>query len=277
MFKYILEVVFVIFGVGTILFGIFVMSDIFPLVVPVLNILGALIAVVPPSYIFYSKYKITKEIEEEFIVFVKDLSQSINSGMTLPLALEQSTRKDYGFLNSYVKNMSAQVNWGIPFKKALTIFADKSRSIPIKRAVTTIIETYKVGGKIGDTLQVVGESLLTIEKIRKERTTSVHSQIVTSYLIYFVFIFILVLLQTFLLPALIPQVEESLTSDTPISTELFASGFINFIIVQGFFAGLATGKMSEGVLVAGLKHSILLITIGYTVFSIAAQFQFELF
>ena len=277
MFKYILEVVFVIFGIGTILFGIFVVANIFPLIVPVLNILGALIAVVPPSYIFYTKYKITKEIEEEFIIFVKDLAQSINSGMTLPLALEQSTRKDYGFLNTYVKHMSAQVNWGIPFKKALTIFADKTRSIPIKRAVTTIVETYKVGGKIGDTLHVVGESLLTIDRIRKERTSSVHSQIVTSYLIYFVFIFILVLLQTFLLPALIPQVEESLTSDTPISTELFASGFVNFIIVQGFFAGLATGKMSEGVLVAGLKHSILLITIGYTVFSLAAQFQFQLF
>ena len=48
-------------------------------------------------------------------------------------------------------------------------------------------------------------------------------------------------------------------------------------MVQGFFAGLVTGKMAEGSIVAGFKHSILLITTGYTLFSFASQFQIKLF
>jgi hypothetical protein len=44
--------------------------------------------------------------------------------------------------------------------------------------------------------------------------------------------------------------------------------------MQGFFAGLATGKMAEGSIVGGLKHSIILIVTGYLVFSMASQFQF---
>ncbi len=100
----------------------------------------------------------------------------------------------------------------------------------------------------------------------------------TSYLIFFVFIFILVILQTFLLPAL-PSTTGTDVSDTgaEIPPELFAQTFINFIIVQGFFAGLATGKMAEGSLVAGFKHSLMLITIGYTIFSFLSQFQIRLF
>ena len=67
-------------------------------------------------------------------------------------------------------------------------------------------------------------------------------------------------------------------SSTAAATgETYKASFVNFIVVQGFFAGLATGKMSEGALMAGLKHSLLLITIGYTLFSFASEFQFSLF
>ena len=104
-----------------------------------------------------------------------------------------------------------------------------------------------------------------------------HSQIITSYLIYFVFIFILVILQTFLIPAL-AGIPGSSGSDAAASESIISTqSFINFILIQGFFAGLVTGKMAEGSVVAGLKHSILLITTGYTLFSFASQFQIVLF
>jgi flagellar protein FlaJ len=151
--------------------------------------------------------------------------------------------------------------------------------VPIKRSIGTIIETYKVGGKISDTLKAIGQSLIEISKIKQERSASVQAQIVTSYLIFFVFIFILVVLQAFLIPALgsatVAGGFEEVPEETP--TELYSQTFVNFIIVQGFFAGLATGKMAEGSLVAGFKHSLVLIVIGYTVFSLLGQFQIKLF
>ena len=179
-------------------------------------------------------------------------------------------------MNPLIKDLVAQVQWGVPFKKAIKIFSRKTKSLPIKRAVTTIIETYKIGGRISDTLQAVGASLLEIGKIKEERTASVHSQIITSYLIYFVFIFILVILQTFLIPALSDMPDPS-GGEGMVSSDIYSGGFLNFIIIQGFFAGLVTGKMAEGSVVAGFKHSVLLITTGYTLFSFASQFQFNLF
>jgi len=176
--------------------------------------------------------------------------------------------------------MAAQVDWGIPFKRALETFAKKIGSVTVKRSVTTIIETYKVGGKVSDTLDAINKSLITVEKIRKERSSSVHSQVVTSYMIFFVFIFILVILQSFLIPSLTQRSASSVALSVTGAPESLPSSqdyselFTIFILMQGFFAGLATGKMAEGSIVAGLKHSVILIITGYLVFSVASQFQF---
>jgi flagellar protein FlaJ len=275
-----MEIIFIIIGVNILLVNFFVVANLFPFITPLINVLGALVAIVPPFLIFYGKYRVSKEIEEQFVVFITDLTESIDSGMTLPIALKHSSRKDYRSLTSHVREINSKVDWGIPFEKALQIFADKVKSTPIKRSVSTIIQTYKVGGKISDTLRAIGQSLVEINKIKQERSASVQSQIVTSYLIFFVFIFILVILKTFLIPALGTMEAPAITdvgSSPSVPIEVYTQAFVNFILVQGFFAGLATGKMAEGSLVGGLKHSIVLIVIGYTIFSVLGQFELSLF
>jgi flagellar protein FlaJ len=271
MFRYFAELFFVIAGLSVIAANIAFLSDI-PLLFPMLNLAGGLTAVVPSLLLFYSRFRKRKEMEEQFLIFLADITEAINSGMTLPLALQHVSKRDYGELTPLVNSLASQVDWGIPFQKALLIFSKKTGSVPIKRAVETIIQTYKAGGKIADTLESIGKSLLTLEKIKKERVSSVHSQIITSYIIYFVFILILVILQIFLLPSLLPQTS-GISGATTSLQEIFSASFINFIVVQGFFAGLVTGKMAEGSVLAGLKHSVLLITIGYTIFSFAAQVE----
>ena len=246
-----------------------------PVMFPVLNIVGGLIASVPLALVFYTRYRTGKEIEQQFILFIRDLTDSIDSGMTLPMALAHCSRRDYLALTKYVNDMASQVDWGIPFEKVLAVFAKKMPSVPIKRAVTTIIKTYEAGGRVSDTLKAVSRSLVTIEKLKKERASSVHSQIVTMYVIYFVFIFILVIMQVFLIPAL----SQPGTSDIMLTREalgissggIYSEIFVYFIIIQGFFAGLATGKMAEGSVVSGFKHSIFLIAVGYAIFSMALQ------
>lgn len=282
--KYLIEIISVLVGSAIILvnfylFPIAIPEEIFTIIQPLINLVGALIAIVPPVLIFYGRYKENKDMETYFTVFITDFTEAIDSGMTLPMALKYCSRKDYGILSSHIKSITSQVDWGVPFREALRLFSKNVNSLPIKRAITTIIETYKVGGKISDTLKAVGESLLEISKIKAERSVSVQSQILTSYLIFFVFIFILVILQSFLIPALTPSGDVTGISGMggTAMPEMFPPEiFINFILVQGFFAGLATGKMAEGSVIAGIKHSLVLIVVGYSIFSIAANIQFSI-
>ncbi len=275
------EIASVIAGVGILVLNNLYLAELLPFVAPFLNVIGGLIAVGPPLLIFYNRYQRRRTIDSQFLVFMADLTESLNSGMTLPLALEYISSRNYLSLSSLVNDLAAQVDWGIPFQTALRTFSRKSQSLTIQRAVTTIVEAYNIGGKLANTLSAINESLISIEKIKKERSASVHAQIVTGYLIFFIFIGIIVILNTFLLPALAAPTavgisDVGLPGATSASqfSEIFKQSFINFIVIQGLFAGLATGKMAEGSLIAGVKHSILLIAIGYTVFSFAVQFQF---
>lgn len=273
-FAYYRELVFVIVGSAILAANLLFVMDAVPFLFPVINVIGGLIATAPPVWILYNRYRFSKEMEQQFILFIRDVSDSIKSGMTLPMALDHCSKRDYMTLTKRIKKLSAQVEWGIPFHDALVSFSKSTGSIPIRRAVATIIATYKIGGKISDTLDSVGKSLVTIDKIKKERSASVYSQIVTSYIIFFVFILILIIMQVFLIPSLIPAEGQEVMSlseqnvEMP-SPELFNQSFVMFIVIQGFFAGLATGKMAEGSIPAGLKHSIFLILMGYGIFSIA--------
>jgi len=276
MFKYLYESVFIILGVLIIVVNLLFLYHI-PLLGDMLNLAGALVAVIPPIWIFYSKFRRRKVIEEQFLVFISDLTQAIKSGMTLPIALQHVAKRNYKDLSPLVESLAAQVDWGIPFPKALDIFSKNTHSVSVRRAVGTILQTYKVGGKIANTLDAIGKALMTLDKIKKERTTSVYSRLITSYLIYFVFILILVVIQVFLIPYLIPTSLPSIGGSeiSPLQS-VFVQSFVSFIVVQGFFAGLVAGKMSEGSMVAGLKHSVLLIVIGYTIFSFASQIEVRL-
>lgn len=271
--KYVQELIFVVAGLAIIAVNFLYIAEAIPFLFPVLNVVGGVVATVPTVWLIYSRYKVNKQVEQQFIIFIRDVSDSIKSGMTLPMALTHCSKRDYLSLSKHVRRLSAQMEWGIPFKKSLSTFAKNTDSVLVRRSVATIIATYKIGGKISDTLDAVSKSLVTINKIKKERSTAVYSQIVTSYIIFFVFVGILVILQVFLIPNLTLQTGEMLTlteQTAPVpSSEQFATAFVTFIIIQGFFAGLATGKMSEGSLAAGLKHSMFLIVIGYAMFSVA--------
>jgi hypothetical protein len=97
--------------------------------------------------------------------------------------------------------------------------------------------------------------------------------------IFFVFIFILIILQSFLIPTLTQRSTSAIALDvtqapqTLPTAQDYSQTFATFIVMQGFFAGIATGKMAEGSIAHGLKHSLILIVAGYLIFSITSQMQ----
>ncbi|MFB6265670.1 MAG: type II secretion system F family protein, partial [Candidatus Nanohaloarchaea archaeon] len=63
-------------------------------------------------------------------------------------------------------------------------------------------QTYQAGGDVGGVLEAVGNNLEEIRKLRKERRSQIYGEMVTGYIIYFVFLGVLVVLIRYLLPSL---------------------------------------------------------------------------
>lgn len=238
-----------------------------------INIIAIFIFVFPIILIKYSEYSKRKEMEEIFPVFLRDFVEAIRGGMTIPYALKSITRNDYKALNRYVRKMAAQLDWGIPVERVLMNFAKESRSKLIARIISSVRESHRFGGNLADTLEALSNTAVEVERLRAERRLYMNSQMITGYIVFFVFLGVMIGMEKFLVPSLsdistgLPGTE-AIARPTNLAVEYNAI-FRNLIIIQGLFAGLSTGKMAEGAIIGGLKHSLFMMFIGALIFTIA--------
>ena len=219
--------------------------------------------------------------ETMFLEFSRGLVENVKAGTPISKSIFNIKNKDYGSLNPHVEKLSNQISLGIPIKTALETFARDIGSPTITRSVSIIGEAEKAGGRIDDILESVVKSVTQVEKLRKERKSAMYTLVVQGYIIFFIFIVIMLVMQFKILP--IASQMGGQMGDTSASGDLGVSGlggvfggeratpeqmvrpFIWLLIVQGFFAGLVIGKLSEGSIKAGFKHSFILIIISFLI------------
>ena len=201
---------------------------------------------------------------------MRNIAEAIKAGSSIPKAIIHISKKDFGALNPYARKLANQIECGIPTKTALMTFSGDTNNAVIKRSVSIIIEAEKSGGDITDIITSVVDSVVTIKKMKQERKTSTHSQIVQGYLVFYIFIAIMLALQLWLFPKLLGLSQAVKGGgSSPLSFVEVGSDMINLdfaffslVLIQGFFAGIMIGKFSEGTIKRGLIHSLILMTTG---------------
>ena len=215
---------------------------------------------------YFKELKRQKEIELQFIEFIRNLVESVKSGISIPKSIIHISKKDFGSLDPYLQKLSSQIELGIPTRKALATFASDTRNSMIKRSVSIIVEAEQSGGDIRDILESVVQSVINVKKIKEERKASTYSQVVQGYIVFYIFITIMLVLQLWLFPKLVGL---STTLQEGLRGGLLTRGGVDFnmdkiffslIMIQGLFAGIMVGKFSEGTLKNGLLHSLILMT-----------------
>jgi len=217
-----------------------------------------------------------KELEVKFLEFVRSLVENVRSGVNIPQAISYSARVNYGSLTPYIKKLANQVEWGYPLHDALTIFANETNNKVIKRSIAIVIQAEQSGGDMGSVLEAVTQSVFEIKKIKDERKSNAYTQTVQGYFIYFFFVAIMIVLQVYLIPKLtviggevgqgLGTIGVGLGSSQPLE---FNNIFLATILVQGFFAGIMSGKFAEGDYKSGIKHALIMAIGGYLVMTTA--------
>jgi flagellar protein FlaJ len=137
-----------------------------------------------------------------------------------------------------------------------------------------IREAERAGGRIENILESVAKSVSDIEKLKSERKAAIYNLVMEGYIIFFVFLLIMLIMQFKIIPLTADitmgggsgmmdlnaaSASVSTTTQTSSSAEL-TKPMLYLLLTQGFFAGLLIGKLSEGSIRAGLKHSFILLT-----------------
>lgn len=221
------------------------------------------------SMIFESKKE--KENNEMFLEFSRNLVESVKAGTPISKSIVNVKNKYYGSLTPNIHKLANQISLGIPVKQALQNFSYDVDSKTITRAIMLISEAEKAGGEIEKILDSVAKSISEIEKLKKERRATIYGLVVQGYIIFFIFIVIMLVLEFRILP-MTSEVGSMSSSDLGIgisgvgfSAEDLSRPFLYLLLVQGLFVGLTIGKLAEGSIKAGIKHSFIMMVLAFLI------------
>src|SRR3989344_731667 len=141
-----------------------------------------------------------QKINEMFLEFSRNLAESVATGTPINKSIANMKKKNYGELNPYIEKLSNQIELGVPINKALENFAEDVNSPVVKRATALIREAEKAGGEIEQILDSTAKSVSEIEKLKKERKSAIYSLVVQGYIIFFIFIAIVIVVEFQILP-----------------------------------------------------------------------------
>lgn len=242
-----------------------------------------IIVVLPFLLDFTLSMSKVKEKEEMFLEFIRNLVESVKTGTPIPRAIINVSNKDFGALTVHVKKLANQIALGIPVRKALMIFAYETRSELIARAVELISQAERAGGKIDTILESVLKSITQIEEMHKERRANVYSMVMQGYMIFIIFIIIMIIVEFKFIPLMqgtlqsvsggVMSVGNVNIGGVTVSQKLMDNLFLALMLIQGLFAGLVIGKLSEGFIKAGIKHSVVLMALAYIITTGAKVFM----
>jgi len=243
-----------------------------------IGILAFILTIMPPSLFNLYETRRTGKLEVEFPAMVRDISLSVKSGMTLKGAMSIAAGGQYGALTPAIKQIDNMMSWGVSFEDALLHFAKKYPTPLIRRTIFTLIEASRMGGQLGEILEGVATDAEETKALERRRSSETKPYLLVCYISYFVFLAVILIMSFIFLPTMKEAAEVATGEALPgglgqfaVSDEdlaLYNTLFFHALVVQGFFAGIVTGKIGEGKTVAGLKHSVFFIVVAVIAYTL---------
>ncbi len=231
----------------------------------------------PFGFYVSHKQKQIEKIERRLPDFLRDVAEAGRFGMTLADAIVVSSSGRYGKLTPEIKKMAAQIEWGVPANQALNLFAERVDTPLVNRVVAIIIKANDAGGNVADVLNMVSKDAKQVHMSEDEQKIAMTSYLAVIYISYAVFIVVIIILSSQFLSQMaqagtqlqggeMSQVSggggmgaDIKTENIPVIKYIFALA----VFAHGIGDGLVAGVLQSGKITNGMKHSFILILIGF--------------
>jgi flagellar protein FlaJ len=215
-------------------------------------------------YGIYSYFELKKkhEIQHFFPEFLTEMSNSLNAGLNVFNALKVAQQSKYGVLTPEIKKMNVDLSWRIPLKNVFVKFAHRLKNGLIHRLIITINKGLFMGGNTSSVFAAVSKELKQINTVRQQRSTDMSLYTIVIIMSFFVFLFIVFILDNTLFSYFF-EIQSNSASSLPLFVQdvdqtSLQYGLFSFVFVQSMGAGMLSGYMKEGELSAGIRYSFFL-------------------
>ena len=238
--------------------------------------LGFMVVIVFPAFVEYSNYRWIRQIEHSIPRILRDIAESVRSGVTLPKAVEQAaTKKGYGPLSKELERVMALFLLGDSWETAVMSLTKRVKSPAVARLATILVEASQAGGKISEVLDMSVDLFTSLDEYKEELINNMKPYLYTIYASIAIFLIIsFVVLSQFLVP-LASSANGSLSPKPNTITNIldinyYASILFWASVIESLFGGIIAGKIGERSYSAGLRHSVFLSVISLIFFNLMA-------
>ncbi len=219
-----------------------------------------------PSIVIHFENRRKRLIDNALPRLLEDIAESQDAGMTLFQSLEASSHRGYGPITDELRKLTAELSWGVEFGQAFEAFAERIGTELSMRTTTLILEAVRLGGNLKTTFRSTANFVRELIKVRDERQSQLQPYLMVIYVSVIIFLLIMI---TLYLSFFLPMAREPTRFlKLPMSLEGYKSLLFDLSLIEAVFGGLIAGKLSQGVTLNGLKHSVVLslvVTIVFTV------------
>ena len=146
---------------------------------------GLVTVMTPLAAINYIDYQWRKRIDQHLPDLFRSIVQAQEVGMTLPQAMDEAAKRDYGPLTAELKRMTTQMSWGYSFEEALVAFGKRVGTNLMQRILPLIIEASHAGGHVEKVFDPMGKFIQTNNMMEKERKNQTRPYIMIIYVALF--------------------------------------------------------------------------------------------
>lgn len=238
---------------------------------PVAIAVALCIATAPAAMVYIRLNRKKVGMEQGVASFLRDLTEVRKTGLSPEKCIESLAKRDYGVFSKELRKISSEISWGIPLKRVIIDFLNRTKSWMTQIVMFLLVETIDVGGGTIAMIESLARFNNLTQEVEKEKKMAVRPYIMMPYLASILLVATTIMMLSFTTGGVIPSEFASPTA-TPKDTSAIKLVFMTSVVFHSYLIGIVAGKISEESVAAGFKHASILVIIAVLAAKIIPMF-----
>jgi flagellar protein FlaJ len=226
---------------------------------PVAVAVSLFITVMPAAIIDMKDSKRKASMERGVNNFLRDLTEVRKTGLSPEKCIESLANRDYGAFSKELRQISSKISWGVPARKVILDFIQKTKSWLTQIVMFLLVETMDVGGGTVSMIETIARFNNLTHEVEKEKKMAIRPYIMMPY-----FAAIMLVATTIMIIAFTGKTLGVAGTQPTDNLGGIITMFTTASIFHSYLIGIVAGKISEESIAAGFKHAAILVLVAVT-------------
>ena len=213
----------------------------------------------PVSLAYEGRRWFVSNVEANIPEFLRELSDLIDIGLTLPDAIYRISHAKLGLLSSELAIVSRDVGTGAYIGSALVRMEERIGLVSVKRAISLLVKASEVTSNLREIFIIAITDFEHYLKLKTDRFNTAIVYVMIIYLSFGIYLYTAYELNG-------PFMSSFSTFNLNLNIAQNVTDMFSIGLILGLFSGIMAGQFSSNSILAGFKHSIVLLAASVAMF-----------